>query len=245
MGLAKLKMIYFVFVASVLGQQAALNGAVLELTGQTPRLIYGQLDASDSLTLTRNASEDKLICSGEFEAADLRIAGTSTTVADLIGEVATLRQEMAALKAFVGMMPPPAVPLPAVPPPSFPPPASPPEPCENNDGYIFMDTTTSYAWLGGTDGVSVGHAQASALCESSCSSMSGNGFISSSTWCVCCRRLLTCTTFYLDTAQPSRAPWLNTAPGQISVGHTQSSAHCISACSALNGTGHISSSNWC
>ena len=101
-------MIYFVLVASVLGQQVAPNGAVLELTGQTPRVIYGQLDASDSLTLTRNASEDKLVCSGEFEAADLRIAGTSTTVADLIGEVATLRQEMAAVKAFVGMMPLPA-----------------------------------------------------------------------------------------------------------------------------------------
>ena len=67
--------------------------------------------------MTRNASEDKLVCSGEFEAADLRITGTSTTVADLIGEVATLRQEMAAVKAFVGMMPPPASPPPAAPPP--------------------------------------------------------------------------------------------------------------------------------
>lgn len=118
-------MIYFVFVASVLGQQVAPNGAVIELIGQTPRVIYGQLDASDALTLTRNASEDKLVCSGEFEAADLRIAGTSTTVADLIGEVAalrqeigevaTLRQELAAVKAFVGMMPP------TQPPPSSPP----------------------------------------------------------------------------------------------------------------------------
>jgi hypothetical protein len=101
------QMIYFVFVASVLGQQVSPNGAVIELTGQTPRVIYGQLDASDALTLTRNASEDKLVCSGEFEAADLRIAGTSTTVADLMQEVAALRQEMAAVKAFVGMMPPP------------------------------------------------------------------------------------------------------------------------------------------
>ena len=101
-------MIHFVFVASVLGQQVAPNGAVVELTGQTPRVIYGQLNASDALTLTRNSSEDKLACSGEFEAADLRIAGTSTTVADLIGEVAALRQDMAAVKQFVGMMSPPA-----------------------------------------------------------------------------------------------------------------------------------------
>jgi len=63
--------------ASVLGQVTP-NGAVIELTGQTPRVIYGQLDDSDALTLTRNASEDKLVCSGEFEAADLRIVGTST-----------------------------------------------------------------------------------------------------------------------------------------------------------------------
>ena len=111
------QMIYFVFVALALGSVKAQNGAVIELTGPMPRLIYGQLDASDSLTLTRNASEDKLVCSGEFEASDLRIAGTSTSVADLIGEVAALRQEMAAVKAFVGMMPPPAVPPPHAPPP--------------------------------------------------------------------------------------------------------------------------------
>ena len=62
------QMIYFVFVASVL---VAQNGAVLELTGHTPRVIYGQLDSSDAhadaLTLTRNTSEDKLVFSGEFE----------------------------------------------------------------------------------------------------------------------------------------------------------------------------------
>ena len=132
-------MIDFVLVASVLGQQVAPNGAVLELTGQTPRLIYGQLDASDSLTLTRNASEDKLVCSGEFEAADLRIAGTLTTVADLIGEVAALRQdmaqEMAAVRQFIGMIPPSAPPLvppfspptpPGTPPVMPPPPMAPP-----------------------------------------------------------------------------------------------------------------------
>lgn len=103
------QMIYLCLVASVLGQTFP-NGAVIELTGQTPTLIYGQLDASDSLTLTRNASDEKLVCSGEFEAADLRITGTSTTVADLIQEVAALRQDMAAVKAFVGMIMPPSSP---------------------------------------------------------------------------------------------------------------------------------------
>ena len=111
-------MIFFLLVASVATTQEQ-DGAVLELTGQTPSVIYGLTDASDSLTLTRNASEDKLICCGEFEAADLRIAGTSTTVADLIREVATLRQDMAAVKQFVGMMPPPAMPPPASPPPDW------------------------------------------------------------------------------------------------------------------------------
>ena len=129
-------MIYFVFLASVLGQQSPwymnYDGAIIELTGQNPSVVYGPLDASDSLTLTRNASEDKLVCSGEFEAADLRIAGSSTTVADLIGEVAALRLEMAAVKAFVGMMPPPAMPPPNLPSPSLP-------PC----------TTSSLLWVGG------------------------------------------------------------------------------------------------
>jgi len=87
-------MIYFVFVASVLALQ---DGAVIELTGQTPRVIYGQRDASDALTLTRNASEDKLVCSGEFEATDLRIAGTSTTVADLISRVTTLEEQVSSI----------------------------------------------------------------------------------------------------------------------------------------------------
>jgi len=113
------QMIYLCLVASVLGQTFP-DGAVIELTGQTPTLIYGQLDASDSLTLTRNASDDKLVCSGEFEAADLRITGTSTTVADLIQEVAALRQDMAAVKAFVGMSMPPSSPLPPSSPPSSP-----------------------------------------------------------------------------------------------------------------------------
>ena len=128
------QMIYFVVVASVLGQVAP-NGAIIELTGQNPRILYGPLDASDSLTLTRNASEDKLVCSGEFEATDLRIAGTSTTVADLISKVSLLEDNVAALKAFVGMMPPPASPLP----PGVPPPA------EYSHSYSILGTS-NWCW---------------------------------------------------------------------------------------------------
>ena len=99
---------YLVFVASVLA--AVQNGAVLEMTGDAAKIEFG-----GGLTLSHNTSEDQLTCSGKIKATDVLIEGTSTTVADLIGEVAVLRQEMAAVKAFVGMMPPPASPLPSVP----------------------------------------------------------------------------------------------------------------------------------
>ena len=115
------------------------NGAVLELTGQNPSVVYGPLHASDSLTSTRNASEDKLVCSGEFEAADLRIAGTSTTVADLIGEVATLKAQMAYVLRSI--TPPPASPPPPSSPPSVPP-QFPPPPAT----FILLDTP--YTWAG-------------------------------------------------------------------------------------------------
>ena len=87
---------------------------------------FGELGRSDALTLVHSPAEDKLTCSGTLEATDVRIAGTSTTMADLIREVAAFRQEMADMKQFVGMMPPPVSP-PLFPPPSSPsPPASPP-----------------------------------------------------------------------------------------------------------------------
>ena len=98
-------MIYLVFVTSVLAVQ---NGAVLEMTGDAAKIEFG-----GALTLIHNATEDKLTCSGKIQASDVLIEGTSTTVADVIGEVAALRQEMAAVKAFVGMMPPSA-PLPSL-----------------------------------------------------------------------------------------------------------------------------------
>ena len=110
--LADVQMIYFVLVALALGIVKAQNGAVLEMTGDAAKIEFG-----GALTLIHNTTEDQLTCSGKIQASDVLIEGTSTTVADLIGEVATLRQEMAAVKAFVGMMPPPASP-----------PASPPSP---------------------------------------------------------------------------------------------------------------------
>ena len=95
-----------------------------------PKLIFGPDDRfGEGITMMQNNS--RLTCSGEFEAADVRIAGTNTTVADLISrmsaqelELNLLRQEMAAVKAFVGMMPPapPASPPPQIPPASPPPP---------------------------------------------------------------------------------------------------------------------------
>ena len=58
-----------------------------------PKLIFGPDDRfGDGITVMQNKS--KLTCSGEFVAADLRIAGTSTTVADLIQEVATLKRQV-------------------------------------------------------------------------------------------------------------------------------------------------------
>jgi len=78
------------------------DGSSLELTGNAPKVEFG-----GALTLIHNASEDKLVCSGEFEAADLRIAGTSTTVAQMMAEHAAMKDDIAALKLFVGMMPPP------------------------------------------------------------------------------------------------------------------------------------------
>ena len=58
-----------------------------------PRLVFGPDDRfGEGITVMQNKS--RLTCSGEFEATDVRIAGTSTTVADLIGEVAALRSQL-------------------------------------------------------------------------------------------------------------------------------------------------------
>ena len=108
-------MIYFVLAACVL----AVQGAELQIKGDAND--ESKVEFGGALTLSHNAAGDELVCSGKIKAADVLVEGTSTTVADLIGEVATIRQEMEAMKAFVGMMPPPASPPPGIPPP--PPPA--------------------------------------------------------------------------------------------------------------------------
>ena len=101
-------MIYFVLVASVLSVEN--NEAVLQLNGHTSKIEFG-----GALTLIHNATEDELSCSGKIKAIDLLIEGTSTTVAQMMAEHATMKDDIAALKQAVGMMPPPMAP-PAPPP---------------------------------------------------------------------------------------------------------------------------------
>ena len=92
-------------------------GALLRLTGEGPTVHFGALGASDKLTLIHNASEDKLTCSGEFEASDVRIAGTDMTVAQLMTEFTTMKAQMAhVLKMVAFITPPPMMPPPSMPP---------------------------------------------------------------------------------------------------------------------------------
>ena len=71
------------------------GGRVIELKGNTPRFIFGQ--QANQLTLLYNTSEsEKLTCSGEFEAKDVRIAGTTTTMSDLMAKMAQLEADNAA-----------------------------------------------------------------------------------------------------------------------------------------------------
>lgn len=99
-------MIYFALAVSVLGQ-AVQNGAVLELTGEAAKVEFG-----GALTLIHNSTEDELVCSGKIRASDVVIKGTTTTVAQMLAEHATMKDDIAALKQFVGMLPPPPPPLP-------------------------------------------------------------------------------------------------------------------------------------
>ena len=84
-------MIYFVLAALALGFVQAERSAVLELTGDAPKVHFGELGGSEVLTLIHSPAEEKLTCSGTFEASDVRIAGTSTTVAAMMAEVFALR----------------------------------------------------------------------------------------------------------------------------------------------------------
>ena len=122
---------------------AAQNGAVLELTGNAPAVHFGELGGSDTLTLIHNSTDDKLTCSGKIQASDVLIEGTSTTVAQMMSRMATLEQELEAVKQFVGIMPPPA--MPPLRPPNFPslgPPTSPPSPLSPSPANPPPDTAT-------------------------------------------------------------------------------------------------------
>lgn len=66
----------------------AQNPTKFQIAGQQSMLQFGHVD--DSITLIRNGSSNSLVCSGIIEAADVRIAGTETTVAELITTVSTL-----------------------------------------------------------------------------------------------------------------------------------------------------------
>ena len=88
-------MAYFLLATSVLGQDPTR----FTISGAQSVLQFGSHD--DSIRLIRNATEDELVCSGKIKAADVLIEGTSTTVADLIGEVATLRQDVAETRGWL------------------------------------------------------------------------------------------------------------------------------------------------
>jgi len=138
----------FVLAVSVLGQ-AVRNGALLELTGEAAKVEFG-----GALTLIHNSTEDELVCSGKIRASDVVIDGTATTVADLIGQMATLQEDMAAVKQFVGMMPPPASPPPLPKLPPHLPPPHPPPPSQllfgNETGTITSSSSTYTPDIGKT-----------------------------------------------------------------------------------------------
>ena len=62
-----------------------------------PKLIFGSDDRfGEGIVVMQNNS--RLACMGEFEATNVRISGTNTTVADLISEVGALEKEIEELK---------------------------------------------------------------------------------------------------------------------------------------------------
>jgi len=97
-----------------------------------PKLVFGPDPIfGDGIIVMQNNS--RLTCSGEFEASNVRITGTSTTVAQMMDEHAELKlkvelleNEFAALKRFVGMLPPAAPPPPSPLAPPVLPPTMPP-----------------------------------------------------------------------------------------------------------------------
>jgi len=79
---------YFVLAVAVLGQSVQ-NGALLKLTGEAAKIEFG-----GALSLIYNSTEDELVCSGKIRASNVVIEGTTTTVADLVGEVANLKAQL-------------------------------------------------------------------------------------------------------------------------------------------------------
>jgi uncharacterized membrane protein YgcG len=81
---------------------AEAGGKVIELKGDTPMLYFGQ--PQGNITLLHNASEpEKLTCSGEIEATDVRIVGSNITVAQLIAQVTTQQAQLTTLQAQAGI----------------------------------------------------------------------------------------------------------------------------------------------
>ena len=77
---------------------AEAGGKVIELKGDTPMLYFGQ--PQGNITLLHNASEpEKLTCSGEIEATDVRIVGTNITVAQVIAQVTTQQAQLTTQQA--------------------------------------------------------------------------------------------------------------------------------------------------
>jgi len=113
--------------------QVASNGAVLEMSGDAAKIEFG-----GALTLIHNTTEDQLTCSGKIQASDVLIEGTSTTVAEMMAEHAAMKDDIAALKQFVGMMPPPSMP-PAAPPPA--------QPFSHPHGYFIRVQAAAWAQL--------------------------------------------------------------------------------------------------
>ena len=178
-----------------------------------PKLIFGPDDRfGNGITVMQNKS--KLTCSGEFEAADLRIAGTSTTVADLIQEVATLKGQVAQI---LQMLTPPPTSPPA-------PPALPPAPwsvhaqgkwcdaalIERVCGKSVAGELDTISWSGGC-GCSYNHAVPSReRCQQRCSDNPACNFYlykATETSCIDfdCSLFSDCISMitFGDTAQPS------------------------------------------
>jgi len=83
------QMIYFVFAVSVLAQSVQ-NGALLNLSGEAAKVEFG-----GSLSLIHNSTEDELVCSGKIRASDVIIEGMNISVAEMMTEFVTMKEQVA------------------------------------------------------------------------------------------------------------------------------------------------------